>query len=177
MVRAGGAQRRHARDRAGDRPLSHDPGAAAGPRRLRYDDAAGTPGACGPAARLDADADASEFFGSVAKPISIDSSVLERSKNVTVLAGKFGWDDVGTWAALGRVGDKDEFGNVTSGNVHMLDSADNVVHVNDGRVVMYGVDNLVVVVHDGLTLVTTTEKAADLKRLIESLPSKEKGDA
>jgi len=126
---------------------------------------------------LDADADASEFFGSVTKPISIDSSVLERSKNVTVLAGKFGWDDVGTWAALGRVGDKDEFGNVTSGNVHMLDSADNVVHVNDGRVVMYGVDNLVVVVHDGLTLVTTTEKAADLKRLIESLPSKEKGDA
>ena len=59
----------------------------------------------------------------------------------------------------------------------MLDSADNVVHVNDGRVVMYGVDNLVVVVHDGLTLVTTTEKAADLKRLIESLPSKEKGGA
>jgi hypothetical protein len=35
----------------------------------------------------------------------------------------------------------------------------------------------VVVVHDDLTLVTTREKAADLKRLVESLPSKEKVDA
>jgi hypothetical protein len=35
---------------------------------------------------------------------------------------------------------------------------------------MYGVDNLVVVARDGLVLVTTTEKAADLKRLVDSLP-------
>jgi len=34
-----------------------------------------------------------------------------------------------------------------------------------------------VVVHDGLTLVTTREKAADLKRLIRSLPAQEKADA
>jgi len=55
----------------------------------------------------------------------------------------------------------------------MLDGADNVVHTNSARVVIYGVDNLVVVVHDGLTLVTTREKAADLKRLVESLPASE----
>lgn len=126
---------------------------------------------------LDADADATEFFGAVQNPVSVDNSVLERSKNVTVMSGNFGWDDVGTWAALGRVRDKDEFGNVTSGNVHMLDCADNVVHTDGGRVAMYGVDNLVVVVHDGLTLVTTREKAADLKRLVESLPAIAKGDA
>jgi mannose-1-phosphate guanylyltransferase len=126
---------------------------------------------------LPADAEADEFFEAIKNPISVDSAVLERSKNVSVIPGRFGWDDVGTWAALGRVRDKDEFGNVTSGEVHMLDCADNVVHADSGRVAMYGVDNLVVVVHDGLTLVTTREKAADLKRLVESLPSKEKGDA
>lgn len=126
---------------------------------------------------LPADADADEFFSAINNPISVDTSVLERSKKVSVIPGRFGWDDVGTWAALGRVRDKDEFGNVTAGEVHMLDCADNVVHADSGRVAMYGVDNLVVVVHDGLTLVTTREKAADLKRLVESLPSKEKGDA
>jgi len=57
------------------------------------------------------------------------------------------------------------------GDVHLVDSSDNVVHVDSGRVVLYGVDNLVVVVHDGLTLVTTRDKATDLKRLIESLPA------
>jgi len=126
---------------------------------------------------VDPEADAALFFDSIESPVSVDSSVLERSKNVTVLPGRFGWDDIGTWAALGRVRDKDEFGNVTSGNVHMLDCCDNVVQTDSGRIAMYGVDNLVVVVHDGLTLVTTREKAADLKRLVESLPAKEKGDA
>jgi mannose-1-phosphate guanylyltransferase len=126
---------------------------------------------------LDRDAEASEFFASVAKPVSVDVGVLERSKNVTVIPGDFGWDDIGTWAALGRVRDKDEFGNVTIGTVHMLDCSDNVVRTDSGTVVIYGVDNLVVVVHDGLTLVTTREKAADLKRLVESLPASEQAKA
>ena len=126
---------------------------------------------------LQEDAEASEFFNRIENPISVDSSVLERSKNVSVIPGKFGWDDIGTWDALGRVRDKDEFGNVTIGDVHLLDGCDNVVHADSGRVVVYGVDNLVVVVHDGLTLVTTREKAADLKRLIQSLPAEEKVDA
>jgi mannose-1-phosphate guanylyltransferase len=117
------------------------------------------------------DAEAQEFFARVATPVSVDTAVLERSKNVTVLPGNFGWDDIGTWSALGRVRDKDEFGNVTSGGVHMLDCSDNIVHANSGKVVMYGVEDLVVVTHDGLTLVTTREKAADLKRLVESLPA------
>jgi mannose-1-phosphate guanylyltransferase len=128
----------------------------------------------GKALKLGPDAEAPDFFGSVAKPISVDFGVLERSKNVTVIPGDFGWDDIGTWAALGRVGDKDEFGNVTTGNVHILDCCDNVVYTDSARVVMYGVDNLVVVLHKGLTLVTTRERASDLKRLLESLPASER---
>jgi len=37
-------------------------------------------------------------------------------------------------------------------------------------VVLYGVSDLVVVTRDGLTLVTTRERSADLKSLIEALP-------
>lgn len=122
---------------------------------------------------LGPDGEASDFFGRVANPVSVDVAVLERSKDVTVVPGDFGWDDVGTWSALARVRTKDEFGNVTSGNVHLLDGTDNVVHADSGAVVLYGVDNLVVVARDGLTLVTTKEKAADLKRLVESLPPME----
>jgi mannose-1-phosphate guanylyltransferase len=113
--------------------------------------------------------DASRFFGSVVMPVSVDVGVLERSNKVMVLPGDFGWDDIGTWAALSRVRSKDEFGNVTSGDAHLLDSADNVVHADSGMVVMYGVNDLVVVMRNGLTLVTTTERASDLKRLVESL--------
>jgi mannose-1-phosphate guanylyltransferase len=91
--------------------------------------------------------------------------------------GDFGWDDVGTWAALIRVRSQDDLGNVTAGDTHLLDSSNNVVHSDSGQVVMYGVSDLVVVVKDGLTLVTTTEKASDLKRLLESLPASKMGKA
>jgi mannose-1-phosphate guanylyltransferase len=117
--------------------------------------------------------DASQFFGSVIMPVSVDVGVLERSSKVMVVPGDFGWDDVGTWAALSRVRNKDEFGNVTTGDVHLLDCGDNVVHADSGQVVMYGVNDLVVVTKNGLTLVTTTDKASDLKRLIESLSAAE----
>jgi mannose-1-phosphate guanylyltransferase len=119
--------------------------------------------------------DAAQFFGSVVMPISVDVGVLERSTNVMVLPGDFGWDDIGTWAALGRVRSKDEFGNVTSGDAHLLDCSNNVVHVDSGEVVMFGVDNLVVVTKGELTLVTTTDKASDLKRLMESLSAADHG--
>jgi mannose-1-phosphate guanylyltransferase len=119
--------------------------------------------------------DAAQFFGSVVMPVSVDVGVLERSDKVMVVPGDFGWDDIGTWAALSRVRSKDEFGNVTSGDVHLLDCSDNVVHAESGQVVMYGVNNLVVVTHNGLTLVTTTERASDLKRLVESLSAESLG--
>lgn len=119
--------------------------------------------------------DAAQFFGSVVMPVSVDVGVLERSDKVMVVPGDFGWDDIGTWAALSRVRSKDEFGNVTSGDAHLLDCADNVVHAETGQVVIYGVNDLVVVTHNGLTLVTTTERASDLKRLVESLSAANPG--
>jgi len=109
------------------------------------------------------------FFSSVT-PISVDEGVLERSPRVLVIPGDFGWDDVGTWAALHRVRKRDGSGNATFGDVHAVQASDNVVHADAGSVVLYGVSDLVVVTRDGLTLVTTKEKAAELKQLLDALP-------
>ena len=109
------------------------------------------------------------FFDSVT-PISVDNGVLERSGKVRVVPGDFGWDDVGTWAALRRVKPEDGSGNVVSGNVFALDASGNVVHAEGNSVVLYGVSDLVIVTRGGLTLVTTADKSADLKTLIDALP-------
>jgi mannose-1-phosphate guanylyltransferase len=111
-----------------------------------------------------------EFFEAVV-PISVDVGLLERSDRVRVLSGDFGWDDVGTWGALRRVKPGDSSGNVTSGEVLSLDAKGNVVHAEGGPVVVYGVNDLVVVTRNGMTLVTTTDHSSDLKRLIDSLPT------
>ena len=112
-----------------------------------------------------------DFFGAVPTTISVDVGVLERSSRVLVLPGDFAWDDVGNWAALRRVRECDESDNALSGVVHAVDSHGNVVHAESGAVVLYGVSNLVVVCRDGLTLVTTIDRAGDLKTLIDSLPA------
>ena len=113
-----------------------------------------------------------KFFAAVKKPIAVDHAVLERSAKVLVASGDFGWDDVGTWDALHRVRRRDESDNASRGEVFALDATANVVHAEGQQVVLYGVNNLVVVAQDGLTLVTTRDRAADLKKLVESLPAR-----
>ena len=88
------------------------------------------------------------------------------------MAGDFGWDDVGTWGALRRIRDRDAAGNATNGRVVAVESTNNVVHSEDSEVVLYGVSDLVVVVRDGLVLVTTVDRSSDLKSLIDLLPAR-----
>lgn len=116
-----------------------------------------------------------EFFAHV-KPVAIDVGVLERSRKVLVLPGSFGWDDVGTWAALHRVRPHDAHDNALQGRTHALQAHGNVVFADGSAVVLYGVSDLVVVARDGLVLVTTRDKAADLKALLDSLPADLKGN-
>ena len=110
------------------------------------------------------------FVGEV-RSVSIERGLLERcSGNLVVLPGDFGWDDVGTWAALRRARELDDTGNGASGRSHFFDASGNVVHAEGSAVVLYGVDGLLVVTLAGLTFVTTIERAADLKPLLDSLP-------
>ena len=113
--------------------------------------------------------DIGRFFADVT-PVAVDIGVMERSRRVLVLPGDFAWDDVGTWGALGRVRACDDAGNAASGRVHALDARRNVVHSPGNAVILYGVDDLVVVTDEGLTLVTTVDRSSDLKQLIDSLP-------
>ena len=114
--------------------------------------------------------DVGAFFKAV-KPISVDVGVLERSSRVMVMAGDFGWDDVGTWGALRRVRAGDALGNAMSGSAHAVDARGNVVHAEGNEVVLYGVSDLVVVARDGMVLVTTIDRSSDLKTLVEALPA------
>ena len=91
---------------------------------------------------------------------------------LSVLDGDFGWDDVGTWAALRRVRETDDAGNAAAGEVYAVASSGNVVHAEGGAIVLYGVSDLVVVAREGLTLVTTVDRAADLKTLLDALPER-----
>lgn len=109
-------------------------------------------------------------FARTVRPVGIEHGLLERIGRLLVMAPEFGWDDVGTWAGLRRVRELDDAGNGALGDVHFVDATGNVVHAEGGTVVLFGVSQLLVVTRPGLTFVTTLERAADLRPLLDSLP-------
>jgi mannose-1-phosphate guanylyltransferase len=117
-----------------------------------------------------------EGFYRAAMPISVDVGLFERTKRGAAVPGDFGWDDVGSWAALPRVRAADAAGNVAVGPVHAVDATGNVVWSEDGPTILDGVADLVVVRARGLVLVTTRSRAPRLKELLARLPADVAGD-
>jgi mannose-1-phosphate guanylyltransferase len=109
-------------------------------------------------------------FAKAIRSVSIERGLLERISRFLVLLGDFGWDDVGTWASLRRARELDDDGNGALGAVHFVDASSNVVHTEAGTVVLYGVSRLLVVNLQGLTFVTSLDRATDLKPLLDALP-------
>ncbi len=114
--------------------------------------------------------DVQGFFNAVT-PIAVDVSHFERSSRVAVVRGQFPWDDVGTWSALARVRPPDATGNVLVGLAVQRECQDCIVWADENAIVLDGVRDLVVVHANGTTLVTTRERAVDLKGLLAALPA------
>ena len=110
-----------------------------------------------------------DFFRDVS-PISVDEAVLERSGRVGTVEATFRWDDVGNWASLGRTREADGAGNVMEGRAWAVDSQRNIVWSEDGSVVLFGVQDLVVARSGPITLVTHRDRAPSLKELVGRLP-------
>jgi mannose-1-phosphate guanylyltransferase len=114
--------------------------------------------------------DVPRFFQQVT-PISIDVGLLERSNAVAVVPGIFPWDDIGTWDALARTNKRDARGNVIRGPVYIQDSHDCICWSDGEPIVVTGAQELVVVHANGRTLVMHRSKAADLKKVLDTLPA------
>ena len=136
--------------------------------RLLAEVEAHTPEVAGVIAALE-EGDVARFFREV-EPVSIDVGLLERSGAVAVMPGDFAWDDVGTWQALARVRPKDAAGNVVVGQAVLHDSQDCVVWSERDPVVLFGVQEMVVVQANGRILVMPADRAASMKQLLDALP-------
>ncbi len=101
--------------------------------------------------------------------IAIDNGILEKSSNIVVGAGDFGWNDVGTWTALNEVLPTDASGNLTQGDSLLLESKNCIVANDDLFVATYGVQDLIVVVDKGCVLVCPKDKAQGIKSIVAKL--------
>ncbi|NEW07076.1 mannose-1-phosphate guanylyltransferase [Paenibacillus sp. SYP-B3998] len=104
--------------------------------------------------------------------ISIDYGILERSDDVIVVPGDFGWNDVGSWDALGGIFSPDDHGNIVRAKHIGLDTKNSIIFGKDRLIATIGVDNLIIAETNDAILVCPKDKAQDVKNIVDILKQK-----
>lgn len=117
-----------------------------------------------------------EAFGA-APAKSIDFAVLERTQAAAVVAGDFGWSDIGAWDAVREIKAGDAAGNVAEGAVQLLDSHNSYVRSEGPLVTGIGLDNISVIATDDAVLVMPSDRSQDVKHLVAALKAEGRVEA
>ena len=108
--------------------------------------------------------------------ISIDYGIMEHAQHIYTVPGNFGWDDVGSWTAVGRIHEKDENGNAIQGDVLAIDTNDCTIYGNKRLVTTLGISGLVIVDTDDVLMICNKDQAQQVKVFLEALRGKGRHD-
>ena len=98
--------------------------------------------------------------------ISIDYAVCERSDKMACVIADFKWSDVGSFKAIKELLKNDEYGN--AGDADFIESKNSFVISQNNRIkkiILFGVENLVVAEGEDFLLITSLEKSQDIKKV------------
>ena len=104
--------------------------------------------------------------------ISLDYAVMEKTDRAAVVSATFDWNDIGSFAALWEVGDKDGDGNVAVGDVISENVSGCYLRSDGPLVAAIGVDDLIVTATSDVVLVTTRKHAQDVGKIVSRLKLK-----
>jgi mannose-1-phosphate guanylyltransferase len=107
--------------------------------------------------------------------ISIDYGIMEKASNVYVLPSEFGWSDLGTWASIYQLADKDYVGNavIPSDKVIMYDSSNCMVNVpGEKLVILQGLHDFIVVESNNSLLICPRDQEQNIKQVVTDVKNK-----
>jgi mannose-1-phosphate guanylyltransferase/mannose-6-phosphate isomerase len=102
----------------------------------------------------------------------IDIAVMEKTKKGALVPCDIGWADVGSWSELWRQGPADEHGNVSRGEVLVLETTDSLLWSDGPSISVIGVNDLIVIATRDHVLVLPKDRAQDVKTIVEDLKRK-----
>jgi len=108
---------------------------------------------------------------------SIDNAVMENTNNAVVIPLNAGWNDVGSWASLLDVSDKDSDGNSVHGDVLSYNTHDCLLHSETRLVTAVGLENIIVVETDDSIMVASKDSVQDVKYISQKLSSLNRSEA
>ena len=113
---------------------------------------------------------------------TIDYAVMERitgdngagSRRAVVVPLDAGWSDLGSWAAIMDISDKDANGNVIRGDVYAHETRNSMIHGQRRLVSVVGLEDVIVVETADAVLVADKNRVEDVKDLVDSLKRDER---
>lgn len=109
------------------------------------------------------------YYASV-EATSIDYGVMQQTDRAVVLpAAGWGWDDVGSWEALGRWAEPDDDGNVTVGEVALHGCRGVIAYAQVGRIAALDASDCVIVRTEETTLVVSRSALDELKPFVREV--------
>jgi len=113
---------------------------------------------------------------------SIDYAVMEPlcaqdDGVVAVIPLDAGWNDVGSWASLQELADKDSDGNALYGDVITHNTKNTYVRADKKLVTTLGVQDLVIIDTPDALLVSSIEASQDVKKIVDKLKAGERPEA
>ncbi len=109
--------------------------------------------------------------------ISIDYGIMEKAQNVYVMVSDFGWSDVGTWASLYEVREKDKNLNTIVGkNVMTYDTKDCIITMPKHKLaVLQGLEDFIVIEEDDILLICKKDQEQQIRKFVSDVEV-EKGE-
>jgi len=99
------------------------------------------------------------------RSISVDYAIMEKADNVLVIPADVGWSDLGSWAAMDEVWEKDANGNTCRGQHIGIDTSDCVIHSNK-LVATIGIKDMVIVETEKALLVCPKSRVQEVKAIV-----------
>ncbi|WP_295655430.1 mannose-1-phosphate guanylyltransferase [uncultured Mucilaginibacter sp.] len=107
--------------------------------------------------------------------ISIDYGIMEKADNVYVIPSEFGWSDLGTWASIYQLAEKDDAGNalIPSDKIITYDSSNNMVSVPEGKlVIIKGLHDFIVVESNNTLMISPRSEEQGVKQIVADVKQK-----
>ena len=97
--------------------------------------------------------------------ISVDFGIMEKAKDIYVIPGDFGWDDVGNWEAAQRYMVRDSDDNIFMGNVKKFDCSNNIIISNGKPIIISGLQDIFLVESDDMIFVGKRDGMESIREL------------
>ncbi|NLY84486.1 MAG: NTP transferase domain-containing protein [Acholeplasmataceae bacterium] len=109
--------------------------------------------------------------------ISLDKAISEKSSVMAVVESNFRWHDLGSWESFKDLFASDAEGNCCIGNdILTLESKECLIGQENKTVVLYDVENLLVIETKEIVFVTRQKKGQDIRKVVKMLEENGRSD-